>query len=262
MKYKLINPPNKNFSTIQQILYNRGMKLEDIHHYLNLNDADINSPLLLGEQSLKQGLNLLLNVIKNNQKAIVILDCDCDGYTASALLINYLYKIFPTWVTTQLEWYIHDGKQHGLGDCINYILNKDYALVICPDAASNDYEYHKQLTNNNKKILILDHHLADHISTDAVVINNQLSDYPNKELSGVGVVWQFCRYIDSILQINQADNYLDLVALGLCADMMSLLNFETRYLISKGFQKKNIHNPFIEYIINSIIYIDNQSLYN
>ena len=70
------------------------MKFEDIHHYLNLNDTDINSPLLLGEWSLKQGLNLLLNVIKNNQKAIVILDCDCDGYTASALLINSVFILF------------------------------------------------------------------------------------------------------------------------------------------------------------------------
>lgn len=32
--------------------------------------------------------------------------------------------------------------------------------------------------------------------------------------------------------------------------MMSLLSFETRYLISKGFQKKNIHNPFIEYMLD------------
>lgn len=36
-----------------------------------------------------------------------------------------------------------------------------------------------------------------------------------------------------------------MVALGLCADMMSLRSFETRYLITKGFKKENIKNPFI-----------------
>ena len=38
MKYKLINEPNKNFSTIQQILYNRGIAEDDILHYINLSD--------------------------------------------------------------------------------------------------------------------------------------------------------------------------------------------------------------------------------
>ncbi len=53
MKYELINKPNDNFSTIQQILYNRGIKEKDISHYINLSDEDINSPLLLGENNLK-----------------------------------------------------------------------------------------------------------------------------------------------------------------------------------------------------------------
>ena len=38
MKYELINKPNKNFSTIQQILYNRGILEDEILHYVNLSD--------------------------------------------------------------------------------------------------------------------------------------------------------------------------------------------------------------------------------
>lgn len=38
MKYELINPLNKNFSAIQQILYNRGIAEKDILHYINLSD--------------------------------------------------------------------------------------------------------------------------------------------------------------------------------------------------------------------------------
>lgn len=221
MKYELINPPNKNFSAIQQILYNRGIAENEISHYINLSDQDINSPLLLGEQNLKQGLTLILNTIKQDANAVIIVDCDCDGYTSAALLINYLYKLFPTWVIGNLDWIMHDSKQHGLSDCYqhiiegNFITNKQYSLVICPDSSSNDYKYHKFLYDNGIQTLVLDHHLADHISDYAVIINNQLSNYPNKELSGVGIVWQFCRYIDSILEVNYANDFLDLVALGL-----------------------------------------------
>jgi hypothetical protein len=38
MRYELINQPNKNFSAIQQILYNRGIAKKDILHYINLSD--------------------------------------------------------------------------------------------------------------------------------------------------------------------------------------------------------------------------------
>ena len=249
MKYELINKPNKKFSAIQQILYNRGIAKNEIPHYMNLSDQDINSPLLLGEQNLKDGLKLLLNTISKDRNALIIVDCDCDGYTSAAFLINYLYRIFPTWTNNHLNWIMHSGKQHGLSDCIDKISNY-YSLIICPDSSSNDYEYHYELFKKGIGVLVLDHHLADHISEYAVIINNQLSDYPNKELSGVGVVWQFCKYIDNILNVNYANNFLDLVALGNCGDMMSLRSFETRYLITKGFKKDNIHNPFIDYMLD------------
>ena len=98
---------------------------------------------------------------------------------------------------------------------MDYINSHNFDLILIPDAGSNDYEAHAALKNKNIDTIILDHHLADKISDDAIVINNQLSDYPNKELSGVGVVYQFCRYIDEKMQTNYADYYLDLVALGL-----------------------------------------------
>ena len=157
----------------------------------------------------------MISHISANHKALVIVDCDCDGFTSAALLINYLYDLVPSWVETNLKWWVHEGKQHGLNDCMDYINSHDFDLILVPDAGSNDYEAHAALKALGKDIIILDHHLADKISDDAIVINNQLSNYPNKDLSGVGVVYQFCRYIDEKMKTNFADYYLDLVALGL-----------------------------------------------
>lgn len=67
-------------------------------HYINLSDNDINPPIALGEPNIKGGVKLLLETINNNLNAIIIVDCDCDGYTSAALLINYLHIVFPTWV--------------------------------------------------------------------------------------------------------------------------------------------------------------------
>lgn len=250
MKYKLINPPNKNFSIIQQILFNRGIKQNDIQHYLSLSDNDINDYKLFGEQNLKAAARILAATILNKQDAFVVIDSDVDGFTASALLLNYLHDIFPQWVQQHITLKMHEGKQHGLADCIDELQLKRYPLVICADSASNDYLVHKLIENYGGNTIILDHHLADKISENAIVINNQLSNYPNKQLSGVGVVWQFCRYIDNVLNYNYANNYLDLVALGLVGDMQSLRSFETRYLITKGFKTENIKNPFIAGMID------------
>jgi single-stranded-DNA-specific exonuclease len=67
--------------------------------------------------------------------------------------------------------------------------------------------------------------------------------YPNKTLSGVGMVYKFCQYIDQFMNKSYADNILDLVAIGMVSDMMDLRNFETRELISLG--TTILRNPFI-----------------
>lgn len=95
---------------------------------------------------------------------IVIVDCDCDGYTSAAILINYLHDLFPTYVESKLIYYVHDNKQHGLSDCIDWILTvSNVGLVVCPDSSSNDYHEHKCLKEHGINVLVLDHHDADTI---------------------------------------------------------------------------------------------------
>lgn len=141
---------------------------------------------------------------------------------------------------------MHSGKQHGLNDCIDQILEKKPALVILPDAGTNDSKECEKLANAAIQSIVLDHHDKEQDNPYAIIINNQIGNYSNKQLSGAGVTWHFCRYIDKIIDINYAERYIDLAALGNLADMMSLRNFETKRIIEKGFQ--NVHNPFITYL--------------
>ena len=244
MKLKLLGVNNPNYSTLEQVLVNRKIPYNETHHYMNTSDADISDPTAFGD-CIEKGAKMLVSNIQQESNTLVICDCDCDGFTAAALLINYLNDSFPSFVQNNLKWYVHEGKQHGLSDCMDYINQKDFKFIIVPDAGSNDYELHKELKNRGIDILVMDHHEAEYVSEDACVINNQLSDYPNKELSGVGVTWQFCRYLDRLLGTSYADYYIDLVALGNTGDMMSLTSIETKHLINKGFLPENIHNPYI-----------------
>ena len=250
MKYKLIAKPNKNYSPMQQILVNRGIDVKDIEHYLKTSDADILNPDLL--DNMIEGVKRLISAIKNQEKIFLIVDCDADGFTASAALVNYIYKVFPS-AMDLLSIQLHEGKEHGIEEkWLEEIIANEYKLVICPDASSNDYKQHKFLKDNGIDVLVLDHHDAEEVSENAIIINNQLSDYPNKTLSGVGIVYKFCSKIDELMKIKEADTILDLVSLGMIADMMDMRNFETKHLIQKGLTR--IENPFFKALVERQAY--------
>lgn len=160
----------------------------------------------------------------------MIVDCDCDGYTSAALLINFLYKLYPDF---NIDYVMHENKQHGMNDIpIDKLF--EYDLIIVPDGGSGDYERHKICKDRGIAVICLDHHPVDKVSPDAIVVNNQLCNYPNKQFSGVGIVWQFCRkYVDMYEpeKLEIPEKFLDLLALGLMADMQSMLESETKFLI-------------------------------
>ena len=184
---------------------------------------------------------MLVNHISKQDKILVQVDSDCDGMTSSAVLINYLHCLYPAYTQNNIIYRLHTGKQHGI---ILEEVPKDVKLVIAPDSSSNEYDIHKTLAEQGIDVLVIDHHEAERISDYACVINNQLCDYPTKSLSGVGMVYKFCSYIDKLLNENYADEFLDLVALGIIADMMPLNDFETKHIINKGIN--HIRNPYFK----------------
>lgn len=237
MEYRLRAPEFPIYTPVEQVLVNRGIPYDQINHYLNTTDNDILDPRLIPH--LDEGAKMLIKHISQNDKVLIQVDSDCDGYTSAALLMNYLYCLFPSFVNNNISYRVHMGKQHGI---IPDTIPEDVKLVIAPDSSSNDYEAHEYLNLSGVDVLVIDHHEADHISEYACIINNQLCDYPTKSLSGVAMVWKFCCYIDMLLKTDHAQKFLDLVALGLVADMMDVRDFETRRLIDKGLQQ--IRNPY------------------
>lgn len=237
MEYSLISPRDKTLTAIEQVLSNRG--ITDFEHYINTSDLDILDPSTIA--NMHEGAKMLMSHIKRESRVMVQIDSDADGYTSAAALINYLNKLFPAFTQNNICYRPHTDKSHGL---ILDTIPEDVKLVIAPDSSSNDYEVHQALKERGVDVLVIDHHEADKISEYACVINNQLCDYPTKSLSGVGMVYKFCSYLDTIANEKYADEILDLVALGMIADMMSLKDYETKRLIEKGLE--DITNPFFK----------------
>lgn len=249
MEYQLIAPriPLKNLTAVERVLTNRGIALAEIEHYLHTTDDDILDPKLIA--NIKNGVEMLIKHIAQNHDILVQIDSDCDGFTSAATLLNYLNCLFPNFVQTHMYYRIHSGKQHGI---IPESIPDNIKMVIAPDSSSNDYDEHKELFEKGIDVLVIDHHEADQISEYACIINNQLCDYPTKSLSGVGMVYKFCSYMDELLNVDYANLFLDLVALGMVADMMDLRDFETKHLVMLGL--KQIRNPYFRGMVDKQAY--------
>lgn len=130
---------------------------------------ELNSELL---DNMENGYNLLMKHLKNHSLIRLPVDPDCDGFTSSALFYNYLMDNFSQY-EPNIIYHIPEGKEHGLDSIMDWFPdNGENCLIVLPDSSSNDYEYHKILRDRGYELLVLDHHLAEKYSQDAIVINN------------------------------------------------------------------------------------------
>jgi single-stranded-DNA-specific exonuclease len=245
MRYRL----KKKYSTnpdkaLKEILQDRGV--EDLEHFMNPSPECELSPYNLN--NIEAAAEKLLYHLRKESKILFIVDCDVDGFTSSAILWLYIKHLFPE---ANMEFTVHEHKQHGLDDKVDWITDEaKWDLILVPDAGSYDVEEHRALGEVGMDVIVLDHHeqLYDELGNpvisnlpNTIVVNNQLSpNYKNKSLCGAGVVYKFCEVLDDILGIDQAHNYIDLAALGEIADVMDKTNPETNYIMVEGL--KHIHN--------------------
>jgi len=231
MKVKLINSPiSSDYG--KNLLRERG--IEDVEKFLNPDESCLQDWRDL--ENIEKGVDLIANLAPEARIGIIV-DCDVDGFTSATIIGQYLLEF----LNLDIKWYLHDGKAHGLEEHWEEIANENFDLLIIPDAGSNDKEYAERI---NCPILVLDHHIVEKdFASNMTVINNQSSPkYKNKNLSGAGVVYQFCRALDERFGRDSASKYIDLAALGICADMMSGLEIENQYFWRKGFS--NVKNFF------------------
>ena len=257
MKYRL----RKEFSTnpdkaLIEILQDRGVT--DVENFMYPTDECELNPYDLC--NIEAAADNLLRHLRKGSKILFVVDCDADGFTSSSILWLYIKHTFPE---ADLEFTVHEHKQHGLDDKVDWITDEaKWDLVMVPDAGSYDVKEHRALGEMGMDVIVLDHHeqlydeqgnpvISDLANT--IVVNNQLSpNYKNKSLCGAGVVYKFCEVLDQKLGIKLAHNYIDLAALGEIADVMDRTDIETNYIMMEGL--KNIHNEGLRTLIEAQSY--------
>lgn len=194
-------------------------------------------------KNIERAVEVFKNVAsKPNCTIGIVVDSDVDGYTSAGLLCRGINQYNPD---INIKCYLHEEKTHGLNNDIGLWNELDQlSMVIVPDAGSENVNEARMLYDHGISVIVLDHH-TDIIESDySVIVNNQLNNYPNKALSGVGVTYKFLKELGV-----DVSEWMDLVALGLVADLMDIRDIENKFLINRGLN--NIKTPIIKALIKN-----------
>lgn len=239
--YKVLNDCRQMYEdeVFEAILKRRG--IADPEHFFNPTEDDLFP--LDNLYRIDEAFDRLDKAIKENEKIAILFDTDLDGTASGAIITRYLRNF-----TNNIETYIDEGKQHGLiGQDIEKFFDVDL-LIVVDSLDKNELQY-KKLYENKTDVIILDHHaIKESVPYDdySILVSSQRK-YSNPQLSGAGVTWKFCKYMDEQYLTDYADELADLAACGLVGDMMDMTIMENRYIVSKGLSK--IYNPAIKKIV-------------
>ncbi|RBL92666.1 single-stranded-DNA-specific exonuclease RecJ [Chitinophaga flava] len=200
---------------------------------------DLHDPWLM--KDMDKAISRIELAFFRHEKILVYGDYDVDGTTAVATVYAFLHKHY-----NNIEFYIPHRYREGYGistEGIAYARDNDFSLVITLDCGIKSVDLISQAKDMGIDFIICDHHLPDAIVPPAVAILNPKQydcPYPYKELSGCGIGYKLiCAYAQKRgLPISEANQYLDLVATSIAADIVPMTG-ENRVLAFHGLKKVN-----------------------
>ncbi|MBC7878841.1 MAG: single-stranded-DNA-specific exonuclease RecJ [Anaerolineales bacterium] len=200
--------------------------------------------------NIESAVEIINMAIRKGEMICVWGDFDVDGQTSTALLVQTLQML-----GANVVYYIPiRGKEsHGVHiESLTPIIDNGAKLILTCDTGITAHEAIEYANSRGVDVIVTDHHdVGETLPNAKAIINPKLlpENHPLKNLAGVGVAYKLAEALigaresglgdsetnpDSL--VTSPDSLLDLVALGLIADV-ALLKDETRALAKKGIQK-------------------------
>ncbi len=180
-------------------------------------------------KDMDKAAEIIKNAVKERKRILIYGDYDCDGITAIATLKKYFDSI-----NYKVDYYLPDRDLEGYGlsetSINNFMGLFNPELVITVDCGVSNANEVRLLNSKGVKVVVTDHHEPPEILPETVVVNPKLTDNPLRDLAGVGVSYKL---VEALVGEGNAENYLDIVAIGTIADLVPL-TFENRRIVKKG----------------------------
>lgn len=235
------------FDTARLLFYRNIDSVSKAKRFLNPSKRNFYSPFLLkGVKDAKERINLASNL---SQSVLVFGDYDADGICATTVLYNVL-KLMNIDVRVAIPER-DDG--YGLNlDIISRLHNeKPIDLIITVDCGISDNDVVLAIKKLGIEVIVTDHHEPPEILPDCICINPKITgqEYPFNGLCGAGVAYK----LGVALIGDDADQFLDLVALATISDSMELID-ENRDIVKEGLKLFNTTKlrPCFQYLLGDV----------
>ena len=235
------------------ILSNRGITgAEKIKKFLSPTRNDFYDPFLITD--MEKAVERIIKAREKQEKVIIYGDYDVDGITSITVLKSFLKDI-----GLETMSYIPNRLEEGYGlnkGAIDKIAKEGYQLMITVDCGISGLEEIDYANSLGIETIVTDHHEPGNELPNALaVIDNKRKDsqYPFRELAGVGVVFKLTQALVKKLDLKAEAylKYLDIVCLGTISDIVPLVD-ENRVIAKLGLMLvKQTRNIGLKAIINT-----------
>lgn len=199
----------------------------------------LHDPFLM--KDMDKAIARIDKAISEKEKILIYGDYDVDGTTAVALVYTFFKKRYE-----RVDFYIPDRYKEGYGISnagIDWAEDEGFGLIIALDCGIKSIDKVEYANKKGIDFIICDHHRPGlELPAAAAVLDPKRNDcnYPYKELSGCGVGYKLIQAYSEAHKLDAAelDEYLDLVAISIAADIVPITG-ENRILTYFGLKQLN-----------------------
>ncbi|PIP78794.1 MAG: single-stranded-DNA-specific exonuclease RecJ [Gammaproteobacteria bacterium CG22_combo_CG10-13_8_21_14_all_40_8] len=251
---------------LHQLYANRGIVCCD--------DLDMGLERLLPYSSLsniEMAAHILYSCLKEKKRIVIVGDFDTDGATSTALMI----EVLQAFGHENLDYLVPNRFDFGYGlspEIVEVAAQTNPALIVTVDNGIANQAGVERANALGIQVIVTDHHLPpDELPNAAAIVNpNLVGDlFPSKNMAGVGVAFYLLLALRAKLiqenwfEINQRPipnmaNWLDLVAVGTVADMVTL-DVNNRRLVEQGL--KRIRKGYCRVGIKTLLEVAKKNIY-
>jgi single-stranded-DNA-specific exonuclease len=187
---------------------------------------------------LETAADRLYRAVTRGEKIVVWGDFDADGQTATTLLVSLLRDL-----QADVTFYIPQRltESHGIKlEPLKRLIEQRVQVLLTCDTGIAEHDAIAYAKAQGVTVLVTDHHdLPETLpAADALINPKRLpAGHGLRSLPGVGVAFKLAQ---RVLHLGgeeaHADDYLDLAALGIVADVAEL-TADTRYLLQRGLDR-------------------------
>ena len=196
-------------------------------------------------KDMREAVDLINEVMDRNGKILVYGDYDCDGVTATSILVRYF-----RYHNCNVSYIVPHRAEHGYGlteKIMGKVIDEAPDLVITVDCGITNIDTVTELKERGIHVIVSDHHnVKDEIPAADCVICAKRADntYPFTDLCGAGVALKIIEALgrDGRHKVTPSiwHQTIELAGLATIADLVSVVD-ENRTIIKKAF--KSMNNP-------------------